>query len=224
MGQSEANGLNDEFIDSLVERLEPVRPVRLATLCACALLLQTVFVAAAVAWVGVGSAVWARFFQLPFLVCMSVLVASAAASAWLCARQSIPGRYVGGFWKYFLPLLPLALSAVLLIAAPWGADTAQLTSYLSQGMPCTAMLAAIALPAWLISLALLRTLAPLDTLSTGLFASLSALAQSAVVLQLACSQGDAYHLALGHYLPITVLALLAAGVSSALLRGSKFKS
>ncbi len=218
MAHTKAGGISEHLIDELIDDLRPVAPVRAASVYSVALVLQTLFVALAAAFMGVGVTVVDRFVDGFFPLLVSVLVFAAGASAWLAARMSIPGRHVDGAAKALVPALPLGLAVLVVVFSPWGADLSHLQEYLALGMPCTRMLAAIALPAWLVALVLLRMLAPLDTLSIGLFAALSALAQAAVVMQLACPAGDAYHLAVGHYLPITLIAALAAIASSVLLK------
>ncbi len=51
-----------------------------------------------------------------------------------------------------------------------------------------------------------------------MFAGLSAFLAGALITELHCPEGSSYHLAFGHYLPISVLSALACIAAAVILR------
>lgn len=206
------------LIDSLVADLVPVRPVRLARMYVLTLCAQLLFVATAALFVGASSPALAKTSAVFFGALVALLAAGAFAAAVAAMRLSIPGRHVSDAYTLAVLCVPLLLSAAVVVAALWGAEWTGFAAHVGGGMPCTTETVKLAVPAWIVSLLLLRTLAPLSPLRVGILATVSASLLGAVVVQLSCANGDAYHLAISHYLPVVVAGLAGGGVAGLLFR------
>ncbi len=209
---------NASLIDELVADLSPVRPVRLASAYAAALALQFGFVALAAAWMGIAPSALVPMVQGPMGLLLGVLVISAAACGLLAVRMSIPGRYVSPLATAGLASVPLLLAALVFLVSPSMPDWARYRANFFAGLACLVETTKLALPAWILSILLLRRLAPLGPTAVGLFAGLTALLQGAILVQVVCPQTEPFHLALSHYAPLIVVSVLASGVSGWLLR------
>jgi hypothetical protein len=206
------------LIDELVKDLRPVRVVSLAAASFAALGLQFFFVAGAAMLMGINGPTVARLFQGPMAVIFLMLVACSLLCGLVAVRLAIPGRHVSRVVTSALVAAPILIAIGCLGWAPSGADWGHFASHLGSGFACFAETLALALPAWFMSLLLLRRLAPLAPIFVGFFGGLTALFQGALIIQLVCPSGEAYHLALGHYMPLVVMASLAALASGFLLR------
>ncbi len=207
----------DELRRQLVADLEPVRPVRLHVLCAALLGLQAAFVLAVGALFGVPLASFGRLADPSFAVIVAVLAGASAACAVLAARTSLPGRFVPPAAAAAAVAVPLALACAVVALSPWGADWRGLTAHVLGGLSCTGTIAMIALPAWAVSVFVLRRLAPLSPLTVGVFAGATAMLQGALVVQMMCPNTEAFHLALSHFVPVSVVALVTAAITGRLL-------
>jgi hypothetical protein len=110
------------------------------------------------------------------------------------------------------------LVALILGVAPWGGNWAGWRHVIGGCWTCMAVTAASAAVPWIATVMLVSRLAPLREVRVGLFAGLSAFLLGALVAELHCPNGNSYHLALGHFLPISVFAALTTYTAALLLR------
>ena len=212
------DGASARLAETLVADLRPVTPVRTAVVVAVLLALHLGAVLAGGLWLGVGMEGLARLADPPFALTCAVLMAVALSATVLAAHASIPGRS-----ETLAPGWGLVASVALLVAAvvvlePWGATWLGFSAHMRAGWGCTREIASIAAPLWALTVLVLARLAPLRAKWVGLLAGMAALSQGAVALQFACPVGDAYHLALTHYLPVLLLSASSVGFSAPLLR------
>jgi hypothetical protein len=113
---------------------------------------------------------------------------------------------------------PIALMTMVLVASPWGGRWPGWGSIADGCMVCVAITAASAAIPWIATVMLVSRLAPLREVRVGLFAGLSAFLLGSLVSQLHCPNGDSYHLATGHFLPVSVFSVLTTYTAAVLLR------
>lgn len=213
--------LHSGLLDSLVDDLAPVHPVRLARIAVAAAALEIAAVAATALLSGVRFRGLERLGDPMFVGLLAMLSAGALAGAATMARLSIPGRSVSPVLRTAVLALPLVLALLAVAVSPWGGSWTGFAAVVVEGFHCTSHTLLIALPAWLAGLLFLRRLGPMDAQGVGLFASSAALLTSAVVVQMACPNCDSWHLALSHYSPILVAAWLGAMAAPLVLERSR---
>jgi hypothetical protein len=213
-----ATGPGDVLIDRLVDDLHPVRPASLALVYALTFSAQVVVVAGAAFWKGLGVEELLRIYQGPMPILMAVLGVGGVLAALGAARLSLPGRHVSAGRTAATLAIPAVLALGVVLLRPWGGDWRGAVAHWSEGLGCTVDIVSIAIPAWLLTVALLVRLAPLSPWRTGLLAGASALLQGALVMQLVCPVGDCFHLAISHYLPVAVLAVATGVLAGWVLR------
>jgi hypothetical protein len=207
-----------KVIDDILRDLEPVRPVRLGLLLTGLIALEIAVLAAMPGVWGWRPDLSERLADPAFLFVLTALIVAAGLSAWCALRTSVPGREVSGTRLCLLFGVPLAVALMVVSVAPWGGVWHGFGPLMDGCWGCIGVSAVTALVPWVVVVLVVARLAPLRTLRVGLFAGLSAFLVGAAVTELHCGSGDAYHLAVGHYVPIAVLALVTGIVVSACLR------
>ena len=81
-----------ELIESLVERLEPVRPLRALRVYATCLALELLVVMAAAWQLGVSTSVMGRLGQPFFFSIVAILLLTAVGCTVVAVRSAVPGR------------------------------------------------------------------------------------------------------------------------------------
>jgi hypothetical protein len=114
--------------------------------------------------------------------------------------------------------VPIALAGLVLILNPFSATWPGLASAATGCLHCAGLTAAAAAVPWLVVLAVVSRLAPLNELRIGMFAGLSAFLVGAIVTELHCPANSGYHLAFGHYLPVVLFSALACVAAAAVIR------
>jgi hypothetical protein len=200
------------IVDALVADLEPVRPFRLRRTLAALLLLETAVLVVAVLVSGVRADLAARLVDPRSLVLMAVLTTAAAGSAWAALRLSVPGRDLSRIALTALVALPVLAAVVTATLLPWGGEWTGFGPVLQTCWRCIARTAATAALPWAVVVLLVSRLAPLRPLRIALFAGVSAFALGALATEFHCAAQDAYHLAVGHYAPVSLLAAATAWI------------
>lgn len=206
------------FIQALVSDLEPVKPVRLERLFGLCLVVELLVVVVAAWATGVRADIGERLTDWTFLLLVATLAVSAASSAVVALRLSIPGRDVQAQSRIFLFIYPIVLALLILAFQPWGSSWPGAGPFLNMCWRCIGVTSAAAVVPWVGLIVVLGGLAPLNGPRVGLFAGLSAFLVGALATQFHCASGDGYHLAIGHYLPIAILAAFTTLVAAPLLR------
>jgi len=208
------------LIDSLVRKLEPVRPlhtVRVYAVC-CGVQLAVALIAAKIFGVGLGSL--SRLSQPAYLAIVATLAVSSAAATFVAVRSAIPGRGVRHASAVFLLLIPLFLATSVWLSSPWGGTWHGWVQLIANGKACMTRITVVAALPWLASLLILRRLAPVREYATGMFIGLSAFLLGALAVQMVCGVTDTYHLIFAHYLPTAVGAVVIGLISRAVLHRS----
>jgi len=208
---------SERLVDSLVTDLRPVRAVRWPMAVAAAVGVEAIVVVVALLVLGVDSPRLARLADPVFAGLVAALALGAAVSAAAATTLAIPGRDVDARVRLAALTLPLLLAGIVVAFSPWGSSWTGLWAVMTEGAHCLRGTVAVAVPAWAAGLLLLRRLGPLDPLRVGLFSGLSALLTAAIVVQLACANCEAWHLALTHYAPLLLLAWAAAATAPVFL-------
>lgn len=208
-----------DMIPGLVRSLTPVVPIKLAHLFIVCLCVEVLFGAIGLAVAGVRGDLAERSAEPVFLIVISLLAIGAAICATSAIRLAVPGRDdVPKGRLLALVSIPFAVSAFVLVAAPWGRDWMGWHDLLAGCRSCVGVTAASGAVPWMATMILLSRLAPLRERRVGLFAGLSVFLLGALVTQLHCPSGNSYHLMLGHYLPVAVLAAVTTYGAALLLR------
>lgn len=215
--QGETKATTDELIDRIATDLAPVQVARPGRTFAICLAVEAVVVVAFLALVG-GRADLAERMTEPFFAAVVGLLAVVAAwSASLAIRLAVPGRVVSARAGWLLPAVPLALAAGVLMLDPLAGAWPGLAALTTGCLQCAGLTAAAAVP-WLVLLAVVSRLAPLNELRVGMFAGLSAFLVGAIVTELHCASDSSHHLALGHYLPVVLFSAAACVLAAAIIR------
>ncbi len=207
-----------ELIDRLAADLEPVRPARPGRLFALCLAVQLGAISGFLALVGRRPDLSERLVEPAFFGVLVLLAVAAAWSGSIAIRLAVPGRAVSERAGWLLPVVPLALAGLVLILNPFSPTWPGLASAASGCLRCAGLTAAAAAVPWLVVLAVVSRLAPLNELRIGMFAGLSAFLIGAIVTELHCPSSSGYHLAFGHYLPVVLFSALACVVAAAVIR------
>jgi len=208
------------LIEALVERLEPVRPLRALRVYATCLALELAVVVTAAWQLGVSVSVLGRLGQPFFFSIAAILLLTAVGCTVVAVRSAVPGRAVQRWVAATLLLMPLLLASAVALLSPWGSTWKGLAVTLSSGTFCMETISLIALLPWLGGLVVLRRLAPVREIASGLLLGLAAFSSGAFVMQLACPALDGYHLMFAHYLPTALGAAVLGLVAAAVLRAS----
>jgi hypothetical protein len=218
VSRAETQPSQASLIEALVADLKSVRPVRLAGAYALALAMQFGFVAIAALLMGIDPVALIPMFSGPMGALLVVLVAGAVSCGLVAVRMSVPGRYVSPYVTGGLALLPIVLSVLVFAVSSSMPDWDHYVAHFVGGLGCLGATLKMALPAWVLSILLLRRLAPIGPTAVGLFAGLTALLQGALLVQLTCPITEPFHLALTHYAPLIFIAAVASAASGWLLR------
>jgi hypothetical protein len=217
----------NEIVETLIADLKPVRPFRLRRALGLLLVIEAAVLLAAVAYFGVRADLGVRILDPRSVALAAALLVAAAGSAWAALRLSIPGRDISPAASGTLLVLPALAAVATTTLLPWGGDWTGLGPVLQTCWKCIASTTSTALIPWVVAVAAVSRLAPLRPLRAALFVGLSAFALGALATEIHCSQKDAYHLAIGHYLPVLGLAAATALLSAWLLgegRGANMDS
>lgn len=205
------------LVASLVEGLHPVRRVRLGRVFLALLAVELGALLAGVAVAGMRADLGDRLAEARFVALAGGLAIAAFGGAWAALRSSIPGREPPVAALAFLFLLPVAAGVAAASFLPWGGRWEGAAAFVGSCSPCIANTALVAVGPWVVAVFLVARMAPLRPMRTALVAGVSAFAVGALATELHCGARDGYHLAIGHYLPVAVLAAVAAlGVAGAL--------
>lgn len=215
---SAEGGASAALIGRLAADLQPVRPARPGRLFALCLVVQLAVVSGFLALVGGRSDLAERLAEPAFSTVLAFLAVAAAWSGSIAIRLAVPGRAVSERASWLLPVVPLALAGLVLILNPFSATWPGLASAANGCLRCAGLTAAAAAVPWLVVLAAVSRLAPLNELRIGMFAGLSAFLVGAIVTELHCPASSGYHLAFGHYLPVVLFSALACVVAAAVIR------
>jgi len=207
-----------KLIDSIVRDLRPVRPVRIGAVLGLLLAVEAVVLAAGIGWSGIRPDIGARLRDPRFVGFVAILATAAIGSAWAALRLSVPGRELSGRALAGLLLLPSLAAAAAVVLLPWGGSWADLRPAMWACWHCISFTAATAFVPWLFVVVTVSRLAPLRPARVGILAGLSAFALGALATELHCAARDGYHLALGHYLPVLVMALVTGAFVARVLR------
>lgn len=208
----------DGLIESLVGDLEPVRPVRPGRVFLAFLAIESLVVAGASYSLGVRTDFLARLADPVYLGVVAVLAVAAAWCASIAIRLSVPGRDVSGRTGALLLATPLLLATAVVLVQPWGGAWPGWHALMTGCLQCIGVTAVSAAVPWIVTMVVLSRLAPLNELRVGLFAGVSAFLVGALVTEVHCAMGSGYHLAVGHYLPVALLAALTCALAAAILR------
>jgi hypothetical protein len=207
-----------DLIDSMVRDLRPVRPVRIGAVLALLLAVEAIVLATGTGCAGIRADIWERLRDPRYLAFVGVLTTAAIGSAWAALRLSVPGREPPGRALVGLLLLP-SLAAIAAVAwLPWGGSWVGIGPTMGACWHCISFTAATAFVPWLFVVVAVSRLAPLRPARVGILAGLSAFALGALGTELHCSARDGYHLAIGHYLPVLVMALVTGIFVARMLR------
>jgi len=204
-------------VDELVADLGPVRPVRFARLFGLCVFLEIVAIVVAATVFGMRHDLAAQLHDPWFLAAIASLGVGAAWCSAIAIRLALPGRAVDARVPWLL-LLPVVLAGVVLVLRPVAGSSVDWQNMLFECASCAGITAASALVPWLVSLLVLRRLAPLNALRIGVFAGLSAFLVGALVTELHCPNPSSVHVALAHFLPVTLLTMATCAVAAAFLR------
>jgi hypothetical protein len=209
---------HNTVIDEIIRDLRPVRPVRIGAVMALLLAVEGVVLAAGIGWSGIRPDIRDRLHDPSFVGFVGILATAAIGSAWAALRLSVPGRDLSLRALVGLLLLPslAAIAAVGLL--PWGGRWADIRPIAWACWRCISFTAATAFIPWLFVVMTVSRLAPLRPARVGIFAGLSAFALGAMATELHCASREGYHLALGHYLPVAVMALMTGVFVAIVLR------
>jgi hypothetical protein len=206
------------LIDAMVRDLRPVRPVRIAPVLALLLAVEGVVLATGTGCAGIRVDIWERLHDPRYIAFVGVLATAAIGSAWAALRLSVPGREPPGRSLLGLLLLPSLAATVAIAWLPWGGSWTGIGPTMGACWHCISFTAATAFVPWLFVVAVVSRLAPLRPARVGILAGMSAFALGALGTELHCSARDGYHLALGHYLPVLVMALVTGVFVARVLR------
>ncbi len=207
-----------DLIDRLVADLKPVEAIKTARLYAICFGIQALVAVIAFWSFGLGVESLARLGDPVYLLLIGVLASSAAACTLVALRSAIPGRGVARPISVVLLLVPVLLAAGVSATSPWGGAWPGMLPLLASGKMCMAKISGIAVFPWLAMLFVLRWLAPLRELATGMFIGLAAFLLGAFAVQFTCNVNDHYHLAFAHYAPVILGTIAAGAISAAVLR------
>ena len=202
----------------LVHDLQPVSPVRLPFSIGLCLAIQVVAVLLGSYASGFRLDLAERLMEPSFVIVLSALIVGAVASAVVALRSAIPGRGAGNRTSGLLVALPVMLALIVGILAPWGGRWTSLPQIWGGCAGCVALSSTSAVVPWIVVMILVGRLAPLKYLRSGVYAGLAAFLVGAIVTQLHCPAGDAYHLVIGHYLPVSVLSAATSIFAAWVLR------
>ena len=207
------------LIDSLVAELRPVRPVSYARIVLGCLVVEAVVAVVALWAYGVRPDLGTRLGEPGFLAVLATLCLAAVGSAAVAVRSAIPGREARPSAARPLLAVPIVLTLLVLLFAPWGRAWPGWSRLVEGCWSCVGLTFASGVVPWIITVAVLSRLAPLRELRSGLFAGFAAFLVGALVTELHCPVADSYHLAFAHYLPIALLSCLTATLAVVVLRG-----
>lgn len=207
-----------DLFESMVRDLRPVRPVRIGSVLALLVVVEAVVLVAGMSWAGVRTDIQEQLRDPRFVAFAAVLATVAVGSAWAALRLSMPGRDLSRSALAALLLLPSLAAAAAVVLLPWGGRWIGIGPTMCACWHCIAFTAAAALVPWLFVVVAISRLAPLRPVRAGIFAGLSAFALGALATELHCAARDGYHLALGHYLPVLVMAVVTGVIVARALK------
>lgn len=207
-----------KLIEEMVEDLRPVRPVRIGAVLALLVAVEAVVLAVGISWTGIRPDIHDRLHDGEFIGFVTILATAAIGSAWGALRLSVPGRELSGRALAGLLLLPSLAAAAAVVLLPWGGQWNDIRPIMWACWHCISFTAATAFIPWLFVVLAVSRLAPLRPARVGILAGLSAFALGALATELHCAAREGYHLALGHYLPVLVMALVTGVFVARVLR------
>ena len=113
------------------------------------------------------------------------------------------------------------MATAVWLTSPWGGTWHGWVQLVAGGKACMGRITVVAGLPWLVSLLVLRRLAPLREYATGMFIGLSAFLLGALVVQMVCGETDTYHMIFAHYVPTIIGAVAVGLISGVVLRRSR---
>lgn len=188
----------DDFIDTLVQDLKPVAPIRHRTGMTNVILSLMAGAAAVCFTFGVRADLMAGRPDPMFLVSTGVFLVLALATAWAAidtARPFVGARRDGWGWTVMMAAVMPAGAVAIMASRLWRHQALGLHM---DGVECltvscvTGVLTALAL------ITLIRRGAPSSPARAGLFTGVSAGAAGVVAVSLCCPHGDLVHIGVWH--------------------------
>ena len=146
-----------------------------------------------------------------------LFAAAAVVFAAMALRSAIPGRILGAQGAILAGTFVTAGMLLLVIGQPMS-STEPLAEFLSIGLRCACMTAALALLPWLTLWWLVKRGAPMSGQLSGWLIGAGALSFSFAAMRLACPIDERLHLLIWHLLPALLLTALSAIAGAMWLR------